>query len=887
MPESTESVALAPEIQPPRELPTGSLVAGRYRVVALLGRGGFAHVYRAGDESSGGEVALKVLRADRFTAAALRRLEREAALASGFDHPNLVRVLDAGRDSDLAYLAMELVEGETLRQRLAGGPLPVAEAERVAAELLAGLTALHAHGVLHRDIKPGNVLLDRDGRARLADLGLALPVDRDETRATTTAAIVGTVDYLSPEQALGEELDERSDLYALGLVLFEALAGRLAYEGTSTLGTLLARLRTPPADLRVVRPEVPPWLAAFVARLLEREPAARYPSATAALADLGARRAPRRRWRPPRALPRGFWPLAAAALLAVAVGLVIWPALGPSRRFASLSFPDEATVEARGARGEVLWRREGIVTDRGMPVVRLEPGGPPVVAAVLRAPEEFRPEVVRRLAFLDAATGETVREAELLGLANTPPRFPGMSDRFEPFVAAADLDGDGAEEILVTFLHEIYWPSYTVLYEPRLGRARPVLTASGHHRFAGAEDLDGDGRAELLFFGINNRMGYQTAVAAVAPVPPVGDATELAVSQETLAGSPDRIATGGGEGETHWYALLEGRPAAPFLKIDRAARRIVVSGPGGEGAIALGYDGFRVDRPVPAGLAPASRQELRRQAYRALRDAVQLREAGRAEAPAKAREAAELARRVGEEGLAAWAPVVEGTALAAAGEIAAAERLFAELAVPGPQAVETALRAGEAFFLAGERERAVAWYRRGLELVREPAAGRNPAALLDGLVFARAADGRYGDAESELATFGLTHPHLLLHAEALRLFLRWREGESPDPRRLAEARATDLWRYWSLELRLARGEAPAAILEALAGERLRASETLPLLLSLEGECLALLGRRAEAFERAREALDALGSAPLARVALEAHRPLVAERLARLTAAGSG
>ncbi|HSM52121.1 MAG TPA: VCBS repeat-containing protein, partial [Thermoanaerobaculia bacterium] len=529
----------------------------------------------------------------------------------------------------------------------------------------------------------------------------------------------------------------------------------------------------------------------------------------------------------------------------------------------------------------------GVATDRGMPVVRLEPGGPPVVAALLRAPEDFRPEAVQRLAFLDATTGETVREAELEGLAHSPPRFPGMSDRFEPWVAAADLDGDGAEEILVTFLHEIYWPSYTVLYEPRLGRARPVLTASGHHRFAGAEDLDGDGRAELLFFGINNRMGYQTAVAAVAPVPPVGDATELAASQETLAGSPDRIATSGSEGETHWYALLEGRPAAPFLKIDRAGRRIVVSGPGGEGAIALGYDGFRADRPAPPGLAPASRQELRRQAYRALRDAVQLREAGSAESVAKAREAAELARRVGEEGLAAWAPVVEATALAATGETAAAERLFAELAVPGSQVVETALRAGEAFFLAGERERAVAWYRRGLELVREPAAGRNPAALLEGLVFARAADGRYRDAESELATFGRAHPNLVPHADALRLFLRWREGETPDPRWLAHPRATDLWRYWSLELRLARGEAPEAILEALAGELPRASETVPLLLSLEGECLARLGRRDEALERAREALDGLAAAPLARLALEAHRPLLEERLARLTAAGSG
>ncbi|MCZ7652208.1 MAG: serine/threonine protein kinase [Thermoanaerobaculia bacterium] len=258
MPQSTESVALAPEILPPRELPAGSVVAGRYRIGPLIGRGGFAHVYRARDEAEGAEVALKVLRADRFTAAALRRLEREAALAAGFDHPHLVRVLDAGRDGDLAYLAMELVAGPTLRERLREGPPPVDEAVRLAGEILDGLAALHARGVLHRDVKPGNVLLGADGRARLADLGLALPVDRDETRATSTAAIVGTLDYLSPEQALGEDLDARSDLYSVGLVLFEMLTGRLAFERASTLGVLLARLQATPPTCARCAPTSPP-----------------------------------------------------------------------------------------------------------------------------------------------------------------------------------------------------------------------------------------------------------------------------------------------------------------------------------------------------------------------------------------------------------------------------------------------------------------------------------------------------------------------------------------------------------------------------------------------------------------------------------------------------
>lgn len=885
MPQSTESVALAPEILPPRELPAGSVVAGRYRIGPLIGRGGFAHVYRARDEAEGADVALKVLRADRFTAAALRRLEREAALAAGFDHPHLVRVLDAGRDGDLAYLAMELVAGPTLRERLREGPPPVDEAVRLAGELLDGLAALHARGVLHRDVKPGNVLLGADGRARLADLGLALPVDRDETRATSTAAIVGTLDYLSPEQALGEDLDARSDLYSVGLVLFEMLTGRLAFERASTLGVLLARLQATPPDLRALRPDVPAWLAAVVARLLEREPAARYPSAAAARADLRAGRAPRRRWR----LPRGRRGVA-LALVAGAAGLALalWPVLRPPARFAALTFPDTTTVEARGERGELLWRLEGVATEGGMPVLRLEPGGEPVVAAVLRTPGDLGPEATRRLTLLDAATGETVRQVDLTGQHRASPLFPALSDRFRPHLAAVDLDGDGGDELVVTFLHEPYWPSFTVLFEPRLGRVRRVFSASGHHRFAAAEDLDGDGRRELLFLGINNRMGYQTAVAAVSPGPPVNESSDLAASQEVWAGSPDRAAAVGNEGDARWYALLGGRAAPQFFRIDRGARRLVVTG-GDEagGEIRLDYDGFRADRPAPEGLAPAARQELRRSAHRALRDAVRLRAEGSRDGVERARAAAELAARAGEEGLAAWAWVVEGTALAAAGDAAAADRLFSSLAVPGADAVELALRAGEAFFLAGERERAVAWFRRGLELSREPGSGRNPGALAEALVFALAADGRWPEAEAAVTSFARTHPSTALAAEELRVWLRWRQGEAPDPRRLENAYAGDLARYWLLELRLARGEDPEAVRAAVAAELPQASETPPLLRSLDAECLARLGRRAEALERAREALDGLGTAPLARVALEAHRPLLEERLRRLEAAGAG
>ncbi|MCE7957816.1 MAG: serine/threonine protein kinase, partial [Acidobacteria bacterium ACB2] len=164
-------------------------------------------------------MALKVLRADRVSEAALRRFRREAAVARDAASPRLVRVFDIGHAADSLFLTMELVEGESLKERLARGRLPLDETLRVFAEVLRGLQVLHALGIVHRDVKPANVLLASDGTVKLADFGLALHLSADESRATETGSLVGTVEYLSPEQALGRSLDGRSDLYAAGVVL--------------------------------------------------------------------------------------------------------------------------------------------------------------------------------------------------------------------------------------------------------------------------------------------------------------------------------------------------------------------------------------------------------------------------------------------------------------------------------------------------------------------------------------------------------------------------------------------------------------------------------------------------------------------------------------------
>ncbi|RMH16377.1 MAG: serine/threonine protein kinase, partial [Acidobacteria bacterium] len=272
-------------------LAPGSAIGERFAVLRVLGSGGWSVVYLAEDRELGRRVALKVLRADRLSDAAVTRFRREVAIARDASSPHLVRIYDLGTAGEAIYLSMEAIEGESLRQRLARGPLPVAEAAEVARQVLLGLGELHRLGIVHRDVKPANVLLAAGGTVKLADLGLARPFDRDATRATDTEALVGTLDYLSPEQALGEEVGPASDLYALGVVLYEMLAGELPHAAKTSLGTLIARVHRRSPDVRRRRPEVPARLAALLRRLLDNDPAERATAADALplLARIAAR----------------------------------------------------------------------------------------------------------------------------------------------------------------------------------------------------------------------------------------------------------------------------------------------------------------------------------------------------------------------------------------------------------------------------------------------------------------------------------------------------------------------------------------------------------------------------------------------------------------------
>lgn len=369
----------------PRLTP-GSLLGRRYRIVELVGAGAMGLVYRAEDERLGLPVAIKVLRPDLSEDERwLARFQQELVLARQVSHPNVVRIHDIGSDrrlleeSELVFLTMDFIPGRSLRDLLAeraheGRRLSPEEAVEIARQLALGLGAAHQAGVVHRDLKPGNVLIDegddRKGRLRVAitDFGVARSVA--SSNLTRTGAVVGTLGYLSPEQARGEAVDGRSDLYALGLLLYEMLTGELPFSGATEAETLAQRLSGAPRKLPWRSgAAVPPQLAAIVQKLLARDPADRYAQAAEVAADLdryGAAR-PRRPFFRAWSGPRGRWLGLAAGLLAlgaaVALGLA-WksrqapppplPAVTVRHAVALLPLADET------GRPELAWVASGI-----------------------------------------------------------------------------------------------------------------------------------------------------------------------------------------------------------------------------------------------------------------------------------------------------------------------------------------------------------------------------------------------------------------------------------------------------------------------------------------------------------------------------------------------
>jgi serine/threonine-protein kinase len=277
-----DGAGVAPEAVIAGMSTVGELLAGRYELRSRLGRGGMAEVYRALDRRLGREVAVKIL-ADHLLSdpRSVERFEREGRTAASLNHPNVVDVYDAASEGDTHYLVMELVEGPTLAEVIAQeGRMPVARALDIAGRMAAALQAAHDRGLVHHDVKPSNVLFDTDGNVKVADFGIARAASSDIT------TIQGSPPYVAPEQARGQRADPRSDVYGLGCVLFEMLAGRPPFTGKSASAVIMQHLDATPPRLSAFRDDISSNVEDVVGRALSKEPTQRYESAGAFRSDI-------------------------------------------------------------------------------------------------------------------------------------------------------------------------------------------------------------------------------------------------------------------------------------------------------------------------------------------------------------------------------------------------------------------------------------------------------------------------------------------------------------------------------------------------------------------------------------------------------------------------
>ncbi len=322
----------------------GETVAKRYELEELVGRGGMSSVYRAHDSLLERYVALKVLH-EQYSKDEdfVERFKREARSVAQLQHPNIVTVIDRGEQDGRQYIVFEYVEGENLKELVVRrGRLEVREALEIAIEVARALGFAHEHGLVHRDVKPQNVLLNGDGRAKVTDFGIARSLDVEQG-VTQTGTVLGTSNYIAPEQASGKHVDQHSDVYSLGVVLYEMLTGELPFPGESFVAVALKHVNEAPPSVVDVRGDIPPRVAEAVDRALEKEPKRRFPGMDAFAAELEACLADldrdgdrevtmvvpavRRLGRPPQRrsvpyLPLGIGLIALLAIAGVVVGLL-------------------------------------------------------------------------------------------------------------------------------------------------------------------------------------------------------------------------------------------------------------------------------------------------------------------------------------------------------------------------------------------------------------------------------------------------------------------------------------------------------------------------------------------------------------------------------------
>lgn len=328
-------------------LEAGEELGQRYQIESMLGQGGMGRVYKAYDKELDRPVALKVLQPELTSDAnAMQRFKQELLLASRISHKNILRIHDLGEADNIKFISMAFVDGQDLHHLLRSGRLSIERTRNIAQQLCEALDAAHSEGIIHRDLKPQNILMGAGDHVYVSDFGLAKSLESSAAGMTRTGQYLGTPRYMAPEQVEAGQVDKRTDLYALGLILFEMVTGEDCFKGDSTLQIMYRRVKEKPPNPNQVNPDVPDYLARIILRCLERDPAYRYQDAREILADLRAASvtpAAKSLGAKLSDLPKSLW-LAAAVVLLLAVVLVI-----PSVRHVFRPGPRVATAPSTPA----------------------------------------------------------------------------------------------------------------------------------------------------------------------------------------------------------------------------------------------------------------------------------------------------------------------------------------------------------------------------------------------------------------------------------------------------------------------------------------------------------------------------------------------------------